>query len=93
MKTKQTTSPDELGAATGSEAHLAEDVSVGRLVRWLDREHINAARETPPNMDYMRDMQRLGEAVEIALDLYRRATKPLKLSRKADDQDCEASNA
>lgn len=59
-----------------SKAYLADDVSVGQLVRQIDREHINAARETPPNMDYMRALQRLGSAVENALDLYRQAENP-----------------
>jgi hypothetical protein len=54
-------------------AHLADDVTVGQVVRWIDREHIQAAKENPPNRDYMRAMQRLGEGVEGALRSYRMA--------------------
>jgi hypothetical protein len=53
------------------EAHLADDVTFGQVVRWINREHIRAAKENPPNRDYMRAMQRLGEGVEGALRSYR----------------------
>ena len=60
----------------GSEAYLADDVSVGRLVRWINDTHLDAAKESPPNLDYMRTMQRLGDAAEHALALYRLSTQP-----------------
>ena len=69
----QTTVAGASSCEAAGEAYLAEDVTVGRLVRWIDREHMKAARETPPNIDNMREMQRLGEAVESALASYRRA--------------------
>ena len=54
-------------------AHLADDVTVGQVVRWIDREQIKAANENPPNRDYMRAMQAIGEGVEGALRSYRMA--------------------
>ncbi len=55
------------------EAYLANDVTVGQLARWIDREHMKAAKETPPNLDYMRAMQRLGDGLDSALKSYRAA--------------------
>ena len=65
------------GALTGSEAYLADDVSVGMVARWINDAHLDAAKESPPNLDYMRAMQRLGAALQSTLDSYRRATTPL----------------
>lgn len=71
MDTATTQSPDSLDSPSGSAAHLADDVTVGQVVRWINREHVQAAKETPPNGDYMRAMQRLGDGVESALWSYR----------------------
>lgn len=49
--------------------------SIGEIIRWINREHMAAAKETPPNMDYMRAMQDLGANLESALDQYRKARK------------------
>ena len=62
--------------STGSESYLAEDVSVGQLLRWIDREHRNASRETPPNLDYMRSLMRLWKSVDHALTIYRLSDQP-----------------
>lgn len=71
MSTESTQTPQSLGSPHGSAAYLADDVTVGQVVRWIDREHIQAARENPPNGDYMRSMQRLASEVESALWAYR----------------------
>lgn len=52
-------------------AHQEDTVTIGQLIRWIDTEHINAARENPPNLDYMKSMQKLGLTIEHALELYK----------------------
>jgi hypothetical protein len=59
-------------AAPCSPPYLAEE-TVGEIIRWIDREHMNAAKEDPPNRDYMRAMQRLGKQVQDALAHYRKS--------------------
>jgi len=59
-----------------SAAYLADDVSIGALVRWINDAHLDAAKETPPNMDRMRAMQQLGQDVQNALGSYRRSIQP-----------------
>jgi hypothetical protein len=71
MNTESTQSPESLGSPSGSAAYLADDVTVGQVVRWINREHRQAAKETPPNKDYMRAMQRSASDVESALWTYR----------------------
>jgi hypothetical protein len=65
MSNETRQSPSRPGAV-----HLADDVTFGQVVRWIDREHIQAAKENPPNRDYMRAMQRLGDGVERAFWSY-----------------------
>lgn len=67
----QQQAPESLGSPSGSAAHLGDDVTVGQIVRWINREHLQAAKETPPNRDYMKAMQRSASAVESALWTYR----------------------
>ena len=52
-------------------SYMEEEITVGRLVRWIDREHMKAATDTPMNSDYMRELQKLGEAIDGALKLFR----------------------
>jgi len=49
--------------------YLADDVTVGELVRWINSEVVKAGRCL--DMDMLRAMVRLGEGVESALDIYR----------------------
>ena len=67
-------------------AYLADDVTVGQIVRWIDREHLQAAKETPPNGDYMRAMQRLAAGVESALWSYRIANPQADLFSPHNNQ-------
>ena len=62
--------PEGLGASSCS-AHLADDVTVGQLVRFIDRVHMAAANREKPDQDMMRSMQKLGREVDSALELYR----------------------
>ena len=66
--------PESSAAAHGSAANLADDVSVGVVVRWIQHETVRAVRDHDD--DYMRAMLRLGDAVESALNSYRLATQP-----------------
>lgn len=66
-----------------SPPYLAEE-TVGEIVRWIDRQHLEAARETPPNTDYMKALQLLGGHVESALHLYRKS-KPNKKAQQPHD--------
>ena len=43
-------------------------------MRWLNDEHLNAAKEKPANADYMRSIQVLATKLDQALILYRNAT-------------------
>ena len=63
-------------STSATKPYLVEDVSVGELVRLIDHLHLNAARETPPNRDYMRALQRMADEVESALELYMANDKP-----------------
>ncbi len=89
MNTKSTQTPESLVSPHGSAAHLADDVTVGQVVRWINREHLQAAKETPPNGDYMRAMQRCAEGVESALWSYQMANPKSALisCRWSEDED------
>jgi len=62
--------PEGLRALSCS-AHLADDITVGQLVRFLDRVHMAAANREKPDQDMMRSMQKLAGEVDSALELYR----------------------
>lgn len=52
-------------------AHLSPE-SVGEIVRFINQQHAEAAKETPWNRDYMRALRRLSRGVESALAFYRK---------------------
>lgn len=85
--TTNTTPPDVTGVpppATGSTAWCADDLTVGQLVRWINAQHLTAAKQTPPDTDCMAAYQRLGAGVESALAAFR-ASGALVDSRGTND--------
>jgi ribosomal protein S27AE len=101
MITEKTETPESLGSPLGSPPHLAEE-TIGEVIRWIDREHITAARENPPNRDYMSAMQRLGDQIEGILKCYRKArsrttthriNRPLPKNGEADCPQCGAKKS
>lgn len=64
--------PVPCSAPLANDAHLAEE-TIGEICRRINREHINAARETPPNLDYMRALQREYQYLEWSLESYRKS--------------------
>lgn len=53
-------------------AYVATE-TFGEVIRAIDREHLQAARETPPNKDYMAELRALAENAEMILKWYRTA--------------------
>lgn len=51
-------------------AYVATE-TFGEVIRAIDREHLQAARETPPNKDYMAALRALAENAEMILKWYR----------------------
>lgn len=50
---------------------FAATETFGEVIRAIDKAHLEAARETPPNQDYMRALQNLGHQLELALHWHR----------------------
>lgn len=51
-------------------AYVATE-TFGEVIRAIDREHLQAARETPPNKDYMAALRALAKNAEMILKWYR----------------------
>jgi hypothetical protein len=56
--------------------YLVEDVSVGEILRWINRRHLNEARADPPDAEAMARLQDMGESLESTVALYLANDRP-----------------
>ncbi len=55
---------------------LEEDISVGELARWLNHQHLLAARRDPPDTEAMKRIQNMSDVLEATVTLYRANDHP-----------------